>query len=335
MPDRDRRQAGVAAVGSTAQVRFLANSGEVQAARRRTRARGAPAVSTGSASSPDSAIGARSEMSGAGHSLPSMKRYVDEDMEGAEFRECNLNNTRLIGVVMQGAVIDGLVTDLVVNGVEVMELRRGRARPSSPGPPTHPLGRPGRPAPRVAAAAHRLGGDRGAHAAVARHRARERERRVVGCADAAPPGLRPRLVVSALLPRVHRSVHSDGPGHRVRARPRGAGPRPVGGPDARRGAGDQGRAGGRARALAGRRHFRAAPGAGTDPRQRHVAAVRTRTIGRGNAWARCSARSSNTISSVCATSTSSRGRSLVDAPPALTRAPRDDRPKGTDQSAIG
>src|SRR6478672_8921228 len=59
-------------------------------------------------------------MSGAGLSLPSMKRYVDEDMEGAEFRECNLNNTRLIGVVMQDAVIDGLVTNLVVNGVEVM-----------------------------------------------------------------------------------------------------------------------------------------------------------------------------------------------------------------------
>jgi len=49
-----------------------------------------------------------------------MTRFVDEDMAGAEFRECNLNNTRLIGVVMQGAVIDGLVTDLVVNGVEVM-----------------------------------------------------------------------------------------------------------------------------------------------------------------------------------------------------------------------
>ena len=50
----------------------------------------------------------------------SMTRFVDEDMAGAEFRECNLNNTRLIGVVMQSAVIDGLVTDLVVNGVEVM-----------------------------------------------------------------------------------------------------------------------------------------------------------------------------------------------------------------------
>jgi hypothetical protein len=49
-----------------------------------------------------------------------MKRYVDEDLAGAEFRECDLSNARLVGVVMQGAVIDGLVTDLVVNGVEVM-----------------------------------------------------------------------------------------------------------------------------------------------------------------------------------------------------------------------
>lgn len=49
-----------------------------------------------------------------------MRRYVDEDMEGAEFRECNMNNTRLIGVIMQDAVIDGLVTNLVVNDVEVM-----------------------------------------------------------------------------------------------------------------------------------------------------------------------------------------------------------------------
>jgi hypothetical protein len=60
-------------------------------------------------------------MSVTRHSLPSMKRYVDEDMEGAEFRECNLTNTRLIGVVMQDAVIDGLVTNLVVNGVEVTQ----------------------------------------------------------------------------------------------------------------------------------------------------------------------------------------------------------------------
>jgi hypothetical protein len=50
-----------------------------------------------------------------------MKRYVDEDMEGAEFRECNLNKARLIGVLMQDAEIDGLVTNLVVNGVEVTQ----------------------------------------------------------------------------------------------------------------------------------------------------------------------------------------------------------------------
>ncbi|MBP2471808.1 hypothetical protein JOF53_000680 [Crossiella equi] len=50
-----------------------------------------------------------------------MTRYVDEDLRGAEFRECDLTGARLIGVVMQDAVIDGLVTNLVVNGVEVTE----------------------------------------------------------------------------------------------------------------------------------------------------------------------------------------------------------------------
>src|SRR5256885_13970523 len=48
-----------------------------------------------------------------------MTRYVDEDLHGAEFRECDLPRARLIGVVMQDAVIDGLVRNLVVNGVEV------------------------------------------------------------------------------------------------------------------------------------------------------------------------------------------------------------------------
>jgi DinB family protein len=51
--------------------------------------------------------------------MRSMKRYVDEDLQGVEFRECDLTGARLIGVVMQDAVIDGLVTNLVVNGVEV------------------------------------------------------------------------------------------------------------------------------------------------------------------------------------------------------------------------
>lgn len=50
-----------------------------------------------------------------------MHRFVDQDLTEAEFRECVLDRARLVGVVMQGAQIDGLVTDLVVNGVEVTE----------------------------------------------------------------------------------------------------------------------------------------------------------------------------------------------------------------------
>lgn len=49
-----------------------------------------------------------------------MRRFDDEDLTGAEFRECDLSGARLVGVVMQDAAIDGLVTNLVVNGVEVM-----------------------------------------------------------------------------------------------------------------------------------------------------------------------------------------------------------------------
>ena len=49
-----------------------------------------------------------------------MQRFVDEDLTGAEFRECLMSNTRFVGVVLQDADIDGLVTNLVVNGVEVM-----------------------------------------------------------------------------------------------------------------------------------------------------------------------------------------------------------------------
>lgn len=50
-----------------------------------------------------------------------MAGYVDEDLRGAEFRECDLTGARLIGVVMRDVVIDGLVTNVVVNGVEVTE----------------------------------------------------------------------------------------------------------------------------------------------------------------------------------------------------------------------
>ena len=58
-------------------------------------------------------------MSARAPSLPSMERFVDQDLTEAEFRECVLDRARLIGVVMQDAEIDGLVTNLVVNGVEV------------------------------------------------------------------------------------------------------------------------------------------------------------------------------------------------------------------------
>jgi DinB family protein/pentapeptide repeat protein len=49
-----------------------------------------------------------------------MARFEDQDLTDAEFRECDLTRARLVGVVMQDAVIDGPVTNLVVNGVEVM-----------------------------------------------------------------------------------------------------------------------------------------------------------------------------------------------------------------------
>jgi DinB superfamily len=49
-----------------------------------------------------------------------MRRFVEEDLTGAEFRECELNGARFLGVVMQHVEIDGLITHLVVNGVEVM-----------------------------------------------------------------------------------------------------------------------------------------------------------------------------------------------------------------------
>lgn len=49
-----------------------------------------------------------------------MRRFDDEDLTGAEFRECDLSRSRLVGVVMQDAEIDGLITNLSVNGVQVM-----------------------------------------------------------------------------------------------------------------------------------------------------------------------------------------------------------------------
>jgi len=48
-----------------------------------------------------------------------MARFENEDLTDAEFREVDLTRARFVGVVMQDAVIDGLVSNLVVNGVEV------------------------------------------------------------------------------------------------------------------------------------------------------------------------------------------------------------------------
>lgn len=50
-----------------------------------------------------------------------MRRFDDENLAGAEFRECDLSRARLVGVVMRDAEIDGLVTGLVVNGVDVTD----------------------------------------------------------------------------------------------------------------------------------------------------------------------------------------------------------------------
>ncbi|RDH13670.1 DinB family protein [Tsukamurella pulmonis] len=47
------------------------------------------------------------------------RRYADEDLTGAEFRECDLSGARFVGAVMQDVRIDGLVAGLVVNGVDV------------------------------------------------------------------------------------------------------------------------------------------------------------------------------------------------------------------------
>ena len=54
-----------------------------------------------------------------------MARFENQDLTDAEFRECDLTRSRLIGVVMQDAVIDGLVSNLVVNGVEVSSYVEG------------------------------------------------------------------------------------------------------------------------------------------------------------------------------------------------------------------
>jgi len=48
-----------------------------------------------------------------------METFKYRDLTGAEFRECELDRVRMVGVVMRDAVIEGEVVNLVVNGVEV------------------------------------------------------------------------------------------------------------------------------------------------------------------------------------------------------------------------
>ncbi|WP_248582784.1 DinB family protein [Nocardioides sp. InS609-2] len=48
-----------------------------------------------------------------------MATFEEQDLTDAEFRECDLTRARFVGVVMQDAEIDGLIGNLVVNGVEV------------------------------------------------------------------------------------------------------------------------------------------------------------------------------------------------------------------------
>jgi hypothetical protein len=67
--------------------------------------------------------------------LVGMTRFEDENLTDSEFRECDLTRARLIGVVMQDATIEGLVSNLVVNGVEVssyVEAELDRRHPVRP-----------------------------------------------------------------------------------------------------------------------------------------------------------------------------------------------------------
>ena len=48
-------------------------------------------------------------------------RFIDTDLTGAQFREATLNDARFVGVVAHDMEVDGLISNLRVNGVEVMQ----------------------------------------------------------------------------------------------------------------------------------------------------------------------------------------------------------------------
>jgi hypothetical protein len=54
-----------------------------------------------------------------GSILARVTRFDNQNLTDSEFRECDFTRARLIGVVIRDAVIDGLVSNLVINGVEV------------------------------------------------------------------------------------------------------------------------------------------------------------------------------------------------------------------------
>ena len=166
-----------------------------------------------------------------------MRRFDDEDLTGAEFRECDLSRARMVGVVMQDAEIDGLVTNLVVNGVEVMPYVEAELDRRHPVRLLIRSDRAGRPARGLAATAGRLGEDHRASPVHAREqRTSRRRRRVVDGRNPAPPCLRARLLVPTLRARAHRAVHGHGTGSTVRHGPGGERARPVRPTEPRRGA---------------------------------------------------------------------------------------------------
>lgn len=97
-----------------------------------------------------------------------------------EFRECDLTRVRMVGVVVQDAEIDGLVTNLVVNGVEVTSYVEAELDRRHPVRLLIRSDQPGRPARGLAATARRVGHDHRPRQVHARaQRTSPRGRRVV------------------------------------------------------------------------------------------------------------------------------------------------------------
>src|SRR5262245_4267855 len=64
--------------------------------------------------------------------MDSSKRFAEADLSDAVFRETDLSRARMYGVLLTGANLDGDITGLVINGVEVAPLIKaelGRRHP--------------------------------------------------------------------------------------------------------------------------------------------------------------------------------------------------------------